>query len=65
MSHFPAILSFYIKKYHDTQNTFVSLFDSLNHESGKQKTNPMIDIMSRICEVLCLNHDSCTGLSEQ
>ena len=29
-------------------------FNSHNHDSGKQYTNPMIDVISRKCEVLCL-----------
>ena len=36
--------------------------NSHNYDSGKQLTNPMIDVISRICEVICLNHDYCTDL---
>ena len=40
----------------------INLFNSHNHDTGKQSTNPMIDLMSMICEVLCLHHGYCTDL---
>ena len=40
----------------------IDFFHSHNHESGKQETNPMIDVIPRIYEVLCLNHGYCRDL---
>ena len=36
--------------------------NSINHDSCKQKTNSTNNVILRVCEVLCLNHEYCTDM---
>ena len=55
----PSAVAFkidYRKIYHSQS------FHSHNHDSGKQWTSPMRDVIARIYDALCLHHGYCTDL---